>query len=208
MIGAATEAITIATKFKDVLLARKAKNLRRIEMISGAKVFVPKVVADNSKSLFAVKKSQVRSVDTAVLQITGVLSQRMTAKAALEELTQTWTEVTHPVKEKFHGTMKGKDAIVVQRVEQETGTTVTFSKEEGGSVSIAGQQASCFDAWTLLLFCKDTLPGVLTKIRSGSLKAGDLASVPFLEGGVQAEMVWPIALEEALMLFKKERRIF
>ena len=206
--GVATEAVTIESKYKDVLLARKGRNLRRVEMISGAKVFVPKVLADNSKSLFAVKKSEVKAADKTVLQVTGVVSQRVTAKAALEELTRTWTEVVHPMPAKFHGTMKGKGAIVVQRVEQETGTTVTFSKDEGGFVIIAGQTDACDQAWTLMQFCKEKLPVLLTKLRSGAVKAGDFASVPFLEGEIDAEMVWPIALEEALMMCKKERRMF
>jgi len=57
-------------------------------------------------------------------------------------------------------------------------------------------------------FFKSKLPGLLTSLRSGTLQAGDLASVPMLEGKLDAELVWPIVLEEALMTFKKEMRIF
>jgi len=206
--GAGTEAVTIAIKYKDVLLARKGRNLRRLESLSGAKVFVPRVVSDTSRSLFAVKKSQVKTSESCVLQITGVLQQRAMAKAALEELTRTWTDVEHPVPQKFHGTMKGKNAIVVQRVELETGTTISFSKEEGGSIAISGQQQSCADAWKLMQFFKAKLPGVLTKLRAGAVKAGDLQTIPAFEGSLDAELVWPIALEEALIMFKKEMRIF
>lgn len=138
----------------------------------------------------------------------GVLQQRAMAKAALEELTRTWTDVEHPVPQKFHGTMKGKNAIVVQRVELETGTTISFSKEEGGSIAISGQQQSCADAWKLMQFFKAKLPGVLTKLRAGAVKAGDLQTIPAFEGSLDAELVWPIALEEALIMFKKEMRIF
>jgi len=206
--GSSTETVTIDIKFKDVLLARKGRNLRRLEAISGARVFVPKVVSDTSKSLFAVKKSQIKTADKSVLQITGVLSQRVAAKAALEELTQTWTDLVYPLPVKFHGTMKGKNALVVQRVELETGTTINFSKEEGGSISISGQKESCDDAWTLMQFFKKRLPAILTKLRGGALVAGDLATVPLFEGSLEDELIWPIALEEALMLFKKEMRIF
>ena len=137
-----------------------------------------------------------------------MFQQRAVAKAALEELTRTWTDVVHPVPQKFHGTMKGKNAIVVQRVELETGTTINFSKDEGGSMSISGQQQSCDDAWKLMQFFKAKLPGILTTLRAGALQAGDLQTIPAFEGSLDAELVWPIALEEALVMFKKEMRIF
>ena len=206
--GVATETITIPIKYKDVLLARKGRNLRRLESLSGAKVFIPKIISDKSKSFFAVKQTDIMTAENAVLQITGVIPQRIQAKAAIDELMRTWTDVVHPLPEKYHGTLKGKGAIVVQRVEQETGTTINFSKEDGGFMSISGQTASCEDAWTLMQFFKTKLPGLLTTLRSGSLAAGDLASVPMLEGKLDAELVWPIVLEEALMTFKKEMRLF
>jgi len=206
--GVATESVTIPIKYKDVLLARKGSNLRRLEAISGAKIFIPKVVSEKSKSFFAVKKSEVATADSVFLQVTGVLLQRVQAKAAIEELMRTWTDVVHPLPEKYHGNLKGKGSIVVQRVEAETGTTINFSKEDGGFISISGQTSSCDDAWTLMQFFKSKLPGLLTSLRSGTLQAGDLASVPMLEGKLDAELVWPIVLEEALMTFKKEMRIF
>merc|ERR1740130_111901 len=207
--GVATESVTIPIKYKDVLLSRHGGNLRRLEAISGAKIFIPKVgMAEKTKSFFAVKKSEVTSADSALLQVTGVLLQRVQAKAAIENLMTTWTDVVHPLPEKFHGNLKGKGSIVVQRVEAETGPPIHFSKEDGGFLSISGESSHCDDAWTLMQFFKSKLPGLLTSLRSGTLQAGDLVSVPMLEGKLDAELVWPIVLEEALMTFKKEMRIF
>ena len=55
--------------------------LLTLATLSGAKVFVPRVVSDTSRSLFAVKKSQVKTSESCVLQITGEMTQQRTSSA-------------------------------------------------------------------------------------------------------------------------------
>lgn len=205
--GVATESITIPIQYKDVLLARKGRALHRLESQSGAKVYVSQTPPQESKSTFGVKKSQVQSATTSILQVTGMREQRMLLKVDLESLILTHTDNVHKVPTKFHGTLKGKNAVVIQRVEQETDTMITFSTEDGGLVSISGDKVNCEKAWSMFEHFKENLPALLNKLRAGVLQ-GDLECVPFLHGQVDAELVWPLALEEALMKFKKAKRMF
>ena len=98
---------------------------------------------------------------------------------------------------------KGKGAVVVQRVEQETASCVTFSSEDGGSVSISGAESACERAWKLILFLKGALPQILSRLRAG-VSAGEFKSRPELEGVVEPHEVWRFAVDEAVWLFKNQ----
>ena len=156
------------------------------------------------QSAFAVKKkAQSAAADVAaVLQITGVLEQRAKAKTEIAELTRSFTREVHAMPSKFHGTLKGKGATVVSRVEEETSAIVKFSNEQGGSVSISGSRAACAEAWALIQFLKGALPALLSQLRAGSVSEGDFLSKPDFVGGAQADEVWAVAVVEGVARFR------
>ncbi len=201
--GVATETVTVGAECKQALLARKGRAMRQIQLVSGAKLHIAQTAAD-ARSSFGVKKAQVSQQSSAILQVTGMQTQRIAAKAKVEELARTYTEVTHAMPTKFHGNLKGKGAVVVQRIEEETTCAVTFSNEDGGSVSLAGSQAACDEAWHLIQHLKKVLPQTLSKLRAG-VAAGDLASRPDLEGTVEAHQVWGLAADEAVWVWKNKQ---
>merc|ERR1712127_124137 len=102
------------------------------------------------------------------------------------------------------GNLKGKGAVVVQRIEEETTCAVTWANEDGGSVSLAGSQAACDEAWHLIQHLKKVLPQTLSKLRAG-VAAGDLASRPDLEGTVEAHQVWGLAADETVWVWKNKQ---
>ena len=202
--GVAAELQALRADIKEFLLAGKGRSLRRIEHVSGAKVRVLQGRGQEQQSAFAVKKkAQSAAADVAaVLQITGVLEQRAKAKTEIAELTRSFTREVHAMPSKFHGTLKGKGATVVSRVEEETSAIVKFSNEQGGSVSISGSRAACAEAWALIQFLKGALPALLSQLRAGSVSEGDFLSKPDFVGGAQADEVWAVAVVEGVARFR------
>jgi len=107
----------------------------------------------------------------------------------------------HKMPEKFHGTMKGKGAVVVSRVEKDAKAVIAFSKEQGGSIAISGTKSACKDAWYMLTHVKKVLPGLLTKLRSGDMVAGDFGGDKSLAGSIADDKVWLFAVDEAMYLW-------
>ena len=110
----------------------------------------------------------------------------------------------HSLPDKFHGTIKGKSAIVVNRLEEESGTVISFSKEDGGQVKILGARQACVEAWACMQHVKATLPKLLAQLRAGEVRSGDFGSDPgrAFDGALDAEEVWKVAVEEALFRYK------
>lgn len=200
--GVATETMTISVESKGALLARKGQAMKKIQLSSGAKLHISQAAAA-AKSTFGVKKTVSETQSSVILQVTGMQQQRLQAKAQVDELARTYRDVMHAMPSKFHGNLKGKGAVVVRRVEEETAAGVTFSNDDGGSVSISGAATACDDAWKLIQFLKGALPQILSQLRSG-LSVGDFKSRPQLQGKVEAHEVWSYAVDEAMWLFKNQ----
>ena len=73
----------------------------------------------------------------------------------------------------------------------------------GGSITISGTTAACKAAWQMIVFLKGNLPGLLTKLRSGNMMAGDFMSDLNLKGVIADDKVWQFAVDEATYLWKK-----
>jgi len=190
-------------------LARKSKDSADVVITMAATALQSLVVAYGRQEdvhFHTISNDKCFQTVTQHLRKAGALSASI-SPVTVTRKTRKIVTIIRKAPTKFHGTLTGKNAVVVQRVEQETDTTITFSTEGGGRVSICGDTVNCERVWSMFEHFKENLPPLLNKLRAGVLH-GDLECVPFLDGQVDAELVGPLAVEEALMKFKKAKRMF
>jgi len=122
------------------------------------------------------------------------------------------SEKFFPLDKKFHGTLIGKNSVVVRALEERTGARIRFIAGKGvgemsvdgeasaeaeeaakGAMVVRGSPSQCKQAWAYAQVLLRELPNLLSELRDEDIALGALRSLP-----LSPAQVWNAAVEEAM----------